>query len=33
MTPPEVDDFLAGRRSMTMSTLSPDGSIHSVAMW
>ena len=33
MTPDEVDEFLAGRRSMTMSTISPDGSIHSVAMW
>jgi PPOX class probable F420-dependent enzyme len=33
MTPEEVDAFLLGRRSMTMSTISPDGSIHSVAMW
>ena len=33
MTPEEVDEFLAGRRSMTMSTLNGDGSIHSVAMW
>lgn len=33
MTPDEVDEFLRGRRSMTMSTISPDGSIHSVAMW
>lgn len=33
MTPDEVDEFLLGRRSMTMSTMSPDGSIHSVAMW
>jgi PPOX class probable F420-dependent enzyme len=33
MTPDEVDEFLEGRRSMTMSTISPDGSIHSVAMW
>ena len=33
LTPEEVDEFLRGRRSMTMSTISPDGSIHSVAMW
>src|SRR4029079_5785036 len=32
-TPDEVDEFLAERRSMTMSTISSDGSIHSVAMW
>jgi PPOX class probable F420-dependent enzyme len=33
MTPDEVDELLAGRHSMTMSTLAADGSIHSVAMW
>src|SRR5437763_1938197 len=33
MTPAEVDAFLAERRSMTMSTISGDGTIHSVAMW
>lgn len=33
MTTEEVDEFLRGRRSMTMCTLSPDGSIHAVAMW
>jgi PPOX class probable F420-dependent enzyme len=33
MTPEEVDAFLQERRSMTMSTISSDGSIHSVAMW
>src|SRR5437868_14836137 len=33
MTPAEVDAFLAERHSMTMSTISRDGSIHSVAMW
>ncbi|GIU89761.1 MAG: hypothetical protein KatS3mg010_0860 [Acidimicrobiia bacterium] len=33
MTPDEVDEFLRGRRSMTMSTLNADGTIHSVAMW
>jgi PPOX class probable F420-dependent enzyme len=33
MTPAEVDAFLAERRAMTMCSLSPDGSIHAVAMW
>src|ERR1700730_1232315 len=33
MTPEEIDAFLRERRSMTMSTISPDGGIHSVAMW
>lgn len=33
MTPEEVDAFLQERHSMTMSTISADGSIHSVAMW
>ncbi len=33
MTPEEVDAFLQQRLSMTMSTISADGSIHSVAMW
>ncbi len=33
MTPDEVEEFLRGRHSMTMSTISRDGSIHSVAMW
>src|SRR5205809_5114033 len=33
MTPAEVDAFLAERHAMTMSTIAPDGSIHSVAMW
>jgi PPOX class probable F420-dependent enzyme len=33
MTPDEVEAFLAERRSMTMSTIGADGSIHSVAMW
>ncbi len=33
MTPEEVDAFLQERRSMTMSTISSDGNIHSVAMW
>ena len=33
MTDAEIDEFLAGRHSMTMSTIGPDGGIHSVAMW
>ena len=33
MTPGEVEAFLAERHSMSMSTISGDGSIHSVAMW
>lgn len=33
MTPEEVDAFLAERRPMTMCSISPDGSIHAVAMW
>jgi PPOX class probable F420-dependent enzyme len=33
MTPGEVEAFLAERRNMTMCSMSPDGSIHAVAMW
>lgn len=33
MTPEEIDAFLKGRHSMTLSTIAADGSIHSVAMW
>ena len=33
MTPDEVDAFLEERRAMTMCSISPDGSIHAVAMW
>src|SRR2546421_4125330 len=33
MTPEEVESLLHERRSMTMSTISPDGTIHTVAMW
>src|SRR5689334_20267059 len=33
MTPEEVEALLRERMSMTMSTISPDGTIHSVAMW
>ena len=33
MTPEEVDAFLVERRTMTMCSLGPDGSIHAIAMW
>lgn len=33
MSDAEIEEFLGGRRSMTMSTINPDGSIHSIAMW
>jgi PPOX class probable F420-dependent enzyme len=33
MTPEEVEAFLAERRSMTMCSIGPDGSIHAIAMW
>ena len=33
MSKEEIETFLAGRRSMMMSTIAPDGTIHSVAMW
>jgi PPOX class probable F420-dependent enzyme len=33
MTSEEVEAFLRERHAMTMSTISPDGTIHSVAMW
>lgn len=33
MTPDEIDEYLQGRRSMTICTLANDGSIHAVAMW
>lgn len=33
MSQEEIDEFLLGRRSMTMSTINADGSIHSIAMW
>lgn len=33
MTPDEVDSFLAGRRTMSIATFAPDGTIHLVAMW
>ena len=33
MSQEEIDEFLTGRHSMTMSTINPDGSIHSIAMW
>jgi PPOX class probable F420-dependent enzyme len=33
MTEEEIDEFLRGRRTMSMATLNHDGSIHVVAMW
>ncbi|MEY4131338.1 MAG: hypothetical protein RLZZ31_1462, partial [Actinomycetota bacterium] len=33
MSDEEIEEFLNGRHSMTMSTLNADGSIHSIAMW
>ena len=33
MSQEEIDEFLLGRRSMTMSSINKDGSIHSIAMW
>jgi PPOX class probable F420-dependent enzyme len=33
MTDDEVDEFLRGRRTMSMATVNHDGSIHVVAMW
>ena len=33
MSQEEIDEFLLGRHSMTMSTINADGSIHSIAMW
>ncbi len=33
MTQEEIDEFLGGRRTMSMATVNADGSIHMVAMW
>jgi PPOX class probable F420-dependent enzyme len=33
MTPEEVDDFLRARRTLSVASINPDGSIHLVAMW
>src|SRR5262245_47388435 len=33
MSDAEVDEFLAGRRTMNIATFNHDGSIHLVAMW
>ena len=33
MTPGEVDELLAGRRSLALATTGPDGRVHLVAMW
>lgn len=33
MTPSEVDEFLHGRRTMSLCSINHDGTIHAVAMW
>ena len=33
MSPDEIETFLAGRNSMSVATINPDGSIHMVGMW
>jgi PPOX class probable F420-dependent enzyme len=33
MTDEEVDEFLRGRRTMTLCSINHDGTIHAVAMW
>lgn len=33
MTAAEVEAYLGGRRTASMCTINPDGSIHAVAMW
>lgn len=33
MTAGEVDAFLAGRHSMSVATVGPEGAVHLVAMW
>lgn len=33
MTPEEVAAYLVEQKNVTMSTIAPDGTIHSVAMW
>ena len=33
MSQDEIDAFLAGRNSMSVATINPDGTIHMVAMW
>ncbi|HMC52258.1 MAG TPA: PPOX class F420-dependent oxidoreductase [Acidimicrobiales bacterium] len=33
MTPQEVEDFLAGARTLQVATINPDGTPHLVAMW
>ena len=33
MSPGEVDEFLHGRRSMSLCTINHDSTIHAVAMW
>lgn len=33
MTQEEIDEFLSGRRTMSMATINGDGTIHMIAMW
>jgi PPOX class probable F420-dependent enzyme len=33
MTTGEIDEFLSGRRTMTLCSINHDGTIHAVAMW
>lgn len=33
MSPEEVDEFLAGRHTMSVATIGPAGDVHLVAMW
>jgi PPOX class probable F420-dependent enzyme len=33
MTPPEVDEFLKGRHTMSLCSINHDGTIHAAAMW
>jgi len=33
MTPEEIDEYLAGRHTMTLCSINHDNTIHAVAMW
>lgn len=33
MTPAEIDEFVAGQRTLNVATINHDGTIHLVAMW
>ncbi len=33
MAPEEIEEYLQGRRTASMCTVNPDGSVHAVAMW